>query len=310
VEFGAGTLSDIAGIVTYNMVVERNPAQHNRFVFPHKVSDIEAHIRNMAVYTGSGTKFAAAIHATMDVLHLCQIRDMYFAFESGPIVEAGGDFFVPLSVGAIVTGSDPFTQVGTVVIMYNHPARHFSINADVNTSVIGISVFGNINLQWNPKLFGIYVGYPEMLRAEMSIGSVLKASAGVGAAFQVGEKDGKRDSFVAARIGYDYRFNADIWIVYISGNLSYGASGEYHFGGVDQGKLNLDLYLKGGMKGGIWFFGRRDIINFYLDAMGSLYTSKGKPWHVEASCEVRFSIDLFLASISDSVRVDFGMDLG
>ena len=295
VEFGFGQISDIAGIVTYNMVVERDPSRHNRFVFPHETEAIVDHIINMDVYTGSGTKFAAAIHGTLDVLHLCQIRDLYFAFESGPIVEAGGDFFVPLNPGAVL-GDDAFTKIGSVIIMYNHPARHFSINVDLEYKVMAIEIYGNINLQWNPKLFGVYIGYPEMLTAKIPM-----FKAGAGFAFQAGDEE----SFVAARVKLNWKFDADIGIVYLGGYIEGGADGKYIFDGPESGSFSLKIYLKGGMKGGIWFFGRRDIISFYLNAQGSLNKRANQDWKLKASCEVGYSISLFIDSISGSVHVGF-----
>ncbi len=292
VEFGVGQISNVEGIVAYNMVIDRDTKQHNRFIFPKNVHDLE-------VYTGSGTSFAAAIRGTLNVMHLCEIREMYFAFDRGPIVEAGGDFYVPLDPGALLKSNpDPFTKVGTVVIMYNHPNRHFTFNTDLNYKVMSISVTGSISLQYNPKLFGVYIGYPEMLKAHIP---PYKAGAGFG--FQAASED----SFVAAKLMLGWQYDADIGIVYISGYIEGGASGEYHFKGAEEGSFNLDIYVTGGIKGGIRFRGRHDIISLYVNAEGSLSKKSTGSWRLSASCKVGYSLDLFLVSVSGSVSADFSM---
>jgi hypothetical protein len=280
------------------MEVKRDPNQHNRFVFPHEVSKIKDHIKTMPVYTGSGTKFAAAIHGTLSVIHLCEIRDLYFAFESGPVVEAGGDFCVPINPSSIFKDPpDAYTKIGSVVIMYNHPARHFSINVDVDMKILEIAVYGNINLQYNPKLFGIYIGYPEMLTAKIP-----PFKAGAGFAFQAG----KDDSFIAAKMMLGWQYNVNLGIVYLKGYVEGGASGEYHFAGVDKGTFLLEIYLRGGIKGGVNALGKKfDIISFYLNAEGALYKKSSGPWNLKAACEVGYSLDLFLFSAHGSVHANF-----
>jgi PKD repeat protein len=298
VEFGFGQIRDVGGVVSYNMNVDRDPTQHNRFKFPDSPDKVKPYIAGLTPYEGSGTKFAAGFYATMNVEHICEIRGMYFAFESGPIIEAGGDFYVPLDPTAIFKDShDFYTKVGSCIIMYNHPARNFSLNVDLDYRVVGIEVYGSISMQWNPTLFGIYIGYPEMLTAK-----VPGFKAGAGFAFQAG----KEDSFIAAKMMLGWSYDADIGIIYIGGYIEGGVGGEYHFAGENKGNLELELWLKGGIKGGIWFFGRRDIINFYLGAEGKLLrTASSNEWRLAASCEVGYSVSLFVASISGSAHVSF-----
>ena len=298
IEFGFGQIRNIGGVVSYNMNVERDASNHNRFRFPNSPDDVEGYIKNLTPYEGNSTKFAAGFYATMNVEHICEIRRMYFAFENGPIIEAGGDFYVPLNPGAILKEKpDPYTEVGTCVIMYNHPARNFSINVDINFKVIAIEVTGNINMQWNPRLFGIYIGYPEMLTA-----IVPGFKAGAGFAFQAG----KEDSFIAAKMKLNWTYDVNLGIVFLGGFIEGGIEGEYHFAGDHKGDLTLELWLKGGIKGGIWFFGRRNIINFYLGAEGRLTrTASSNKWNLYASCEVGYSVSLFIASIHGSVHCSF-----
>jgi hypothetical protein len=296
--FGYGQIKDIGGVISYNMNVDRDPNQYNRFKLPDSPSKVKSYVAGLTPYEGSGKKFAAGFYATMNVMHICEIRRMYFAFESGPIIEAGGEFYVPLNPGAILKDPrDAFTKVGTCVIMYNHPTRNFSLNVDVDVKAVGIEVCGSISIQWNPKLFGIYIGYPDMLTAK-----VPNFKAGAGFAFQAS----KDDSFIAAKMMLGWRYDANLGIVYIGGFIEGGVAGEYHFAGANKGNLELELWLKGGIKGGIWFFGKRDIINFYLGAEGKLSrTASSNTWRLAASCEVGYSVSLFVASISGSAHVSF-----
>ncbi|MCL1974747.1 MAG: hypothetical protein FWG61_01130, partial [Firmicutes bacterium] len=107
-------------------------------------------------------------------------------------------------------------------------------------------------------------------------------------------------------LGLDY--DLPLGIVYIGGYLEAGAEGEYHFTG---GDFILILYLKGGIKGGViapW--GKRyNIINFYLGAQGTLSKGGSSPWKLAASCEVGYSLKLFLFKVGGTVHADFKKNL-
>ena len=134
--------------------------------------------------------------------------------------------------------------------------------------------------------------------------------AGAGFAFQVGELNGKKDSYVAAKVMLRWEFGADIGIVYLKGFLGAGAGGEYHFAGDDKGHLEIYIYVEGGIKGGIWFFGKRDIISLYANAKGTLTKYSDGPWRLSASARVEYSISLFVGSISGHVSADFSTKFG
>jgi len=69
----------------------------------------------------------------------------------------------------------------------------------------------------------------------------------------------------------------------------------------------LELYLKGGIEGGIVVDDRRfNIISFYLDARGSLEAqSPFDSWWLAASCKVSYSLDLWLFEVEGSVNASF-----
>ena len=137
----------------------------------------------------------------------------------------------------------------------------------------------------------------------MLTAKIPKFKAGAGFAFQAA----KDDSFVAAKIMLGWRYDADIGIVYIGGYIEGEASGEYHFKGASAGSFDLDVYITGGIKGGIRFRGRHDIISLYVNAQGSLSKRSEGNWRLKGSCKVGYSLDLFLGSISGSVTADFGL---
>ena len=131
----------------------------------------------------------------------------------------------------------------------------------------------------------------------------------MGAAYIV---DDNADSLVLMRMEYGYDVAVDIDIVYLRGYLYAGAEGAYYFGGPNANRIALEIYLRGGINGGIRALGKRyDIIGFYLDALGSLtsaapYTS----WDLACSCKVSYSLDLWLFSAEGSVNASFDTKIG
>jgi hypothetical protein len=73
----------------------------------------------------------------------------------------------------------------------------------------------------------------------------------------------------------------------------------------------LELYLKGGIEGGIIVAGDRyNIIGFYLDARGRLESRANDAWLLYCSCEVSYSLDLWLFSVEGSVSASFDTTVG
>jgi hypothetical protein len=300
IPFGAGRLKDFAGIVSYNMVAERDEMHKLRIP---SYDNIKSFVENMKVERKGGTSFSAGISATLVVLELCEIRNLYFGFESGPIVDAGGELYLPLNIGAIV-GEDAFTYVGRTVILYNHPKRYFSFALSIDAEVAVARVGGDLGFEYSPDLFGVYLGYPEMLG-----GNIGGLRLGLGAAFIV---DDNADSLARLRMEFGMDRDVDVHIVYLRGYLYAGADGAYYFGGPDAGRIALELYLKGGINGGIRAAGKRfDIIGFYLDARGSLTaTAPYTSWDLACSCKVSYSLDLWLVSVEGSVNARFDTKIG
>jgi PKD repeat protein len=294
IHFGFGSIKDFAGIVSYNMEVQRD--EHRRFQFPDDGSQMLGFIQGLEVYRGEGTKFAAGISGTLTVAELCEVRKLYFGFESGPIVDAGGDLCLPLKVSAMVGGGSPYTEVGTVVILYSHPERYFSMSMFYDMELIMVKAHGEIGLEYSPRLFGVYVGYPEMLQGRLGF-----FGAGVGVGFII-DDDG--ESLIAAKLELGYDAEVNVSIVYIRGYVYAGAGATYRF---DAKELDLELWLRGGIQGGIKVKGKRfNIISFHLDAKGNLISSPPfDSWLLKASCKVSYSLDLWLTSYEGTVTAKF-----
>ena len=302
VPFGVGRMNDFAGLVSYNMIAERDNLR--RLQIP-SYEGMEEFIKRQQVDREGGTSFVAGVSTTLVVMELCEIRDLYFGFESGPIVDAGGELWLPLKVEAMVQGdSDIYTKVGTAALLYSHPERYFSFSTIIDLNVAVAQVGGTLGFEYSPRVFGVYLGYPEMLGGRIG---VMRVGMGVG---YLAEDDAGRMIRMRAEFGYDA--NVDISIVYLRAYLYAGADGAYYFGGSDADKIILELYLKGGVDGGIRALGRRyNIISFYLDANGKM-TAKSPydSWLLEASCKVSYSLDVWVHSFDGTVTARFDKRLG
>ena len=161
-----------------------------------------------------------------------------------------------------------------------------------------------MGFEYSPRVFGVYLGYPEMLGGRIG---VMRVGMGVG---YLAEDDAGRMIRMRAEFGYDA--NVDISIVYLRAYLYAGADGAYYFGGSDADKIILELYLKGGVDGGIRALGRRyNIISFYLDANGKMTASQPyTSWLLEASCKVSYSLDVWVHSFDGTVTARFDKRLG
>jgi hypothetical protein len=301
INFGAGDVEDFTGMVVYNMVMSRN--EKNQFAFPDDPGQIAGFVENLPVHTASNTFFGAGIRGQLMIAGFCQIRDLYFGFGSGPVVDASGGLYLPLDVPGMIAG-DGFKKVGSVSITYSHPERYFSFSMTIdNINVVVAEVGGSIGFEFSPHLFGVYIGYPETLAGNISIFRV-----GVGIGFRI-NTDG--ESFIKAKIEFGVDKSVEIFIVYMRGYLYAGADGGYYFGGAGGDRFVLELYLKGGIEGGIIVAGDRyNIIGFYLDARGRLESRANDAWLLYCSCEVSYSLDLWLFSVEGSVSASFDTTVG
>lgn len=295
ITLGGGVIRGFTGIVAYNMEVSRD--EQRRFIFPDQASQMKEFIESMKVYRGSNTPFAAGIRGTLEVSKLCEIRDLYFGFEPGPSVAAGGSLYLPLSLSSLIEGDGGFTKVGAVAITYSHPDRYFSFSMTLDRiNLLLAQVSGSLGFEYSPRLFGVYLGYPETL-----VGNIGIFHLGMGVGFRI-DQDG--NSMVQAKMELGLEKDLDIAIVYIHGYLYAGADGAYYFA---DNSFTLELYLKGGIEGGIRVGKKRfNIIGFYLDARGKLSSAYPfNAWSLACSCSVSYSLDLWLFEIEGSVTASF-----
>ncbi len=298
INFGAGDIRNFTGIVTYNMVVKRDA--QGRHEFPAQPGEIAAFIKNMSVYRESGSTFAAGIRGTMKIIGFCEIRELYFGFEKGPIINADGGIYIPLDVAGMISG-DGMEKVGTVAILYDHPNRYFSFSMTLDgIDLVAAKVSGSMGFEFSPHMFGVSLGYPETMAGNISI-----FRFGVGIGFRIDSEEG---NYIRAKLEVGLQKDVKVAIVYLSGYLYAGADGGYYWGGTDKGNgFYLTIYLKGGIKGGIMLGEARwDIIKLMLDARGTISSlPPSKDWNLHCSAKVSYCLDLFLFSIDGSVEASF-----
>ena len=302
INFGAGNIEKFTGLAAQNMQVGKD--QQGRLTFPENAGDMSAYIRNLQV---GGGKFAGGIKGEMKVLKLCTIKNLYFGFEPGPKVTAGGDVYVPLDIESIINGN-PSRHVGKADIQYRHADRYFSINMTFDRMNIVIFEFGgSLGLEYSPRLFGVYIGYPETLFTNFMLGPI-PVHIGVGLGFRI---DQDNESMVQAKFEFGLEKELEVAIVYLHGYIYAGADGAYYWGGPDGSRITLDIYLKGGIEGGIKVGSKRyNIISFYLDAHGTLASGAGfRSWEIGCSCTVGYSLDLWVVEIEGSVSASFDTTL-
>ncbi len=302
INFGAGNIEKFTGLAAQNMQVGKD--LQGRLTFPENAGDMSAYIRNLQV---GGGKFAGGIKGEMKVLKLCTIKNLYFGFEPGPKVTAGGDVYVPLDIESIINGN-PSRHVGKADIQYRHADRYFSINMTFDRMNIVIFEFGgSLGLEYSPRLFGVYIGYPETLFTNFMLGPI-PVHVGVGLGFRI---DQDNESMVQAKFEFGLEKELEIAIVYLHGYIYAGADGAYYWGGPGGSRITLDIYLKGGIEGGIKVGSKRyNIISFYLDAHGTLASGAGfRSWEIGCSCTVGYSLDLWVVEIEGSVSASFDTTL-
>ena len=315
IPLGPGTLSDVAGIAASNMVVETDSQRQDRMALSNAKNNMGDFVKNMSPSDDKST-FQAALICKMTIAQICVVDNMYFGFTNGPIVEAGGDLAVALSLKAL-TGQggpdnvDTYTNLGNVLLRYDHPNRHFSCNVQFDTEVLGVDIYGNAGFEASPNLLRIYVGYPDYLtgQLELKVFGVLRAkiAIGMGQEYSTGKENGKYFAQYSQKTRYDLAASLNIEIVYVDVSAYAGAEGSFRLS--KPTTAELEVYLGGKIVGGIWFFGKRDIIRLGLDAWGNMYAEIGGGssvyWQLKAKAKVHYGISLgLLGSISGSKTVN------
>ncbi len=309
-DVGIGNMDKFSGLVVSNMIVERNAQKH--LVFPDGKAQMREFIANLQVDQSKDGRFGAAIKGELNIGGIAQVRNLYFGFEDGPLVEASGGLYLPLDIAIILKpDSGGFKHVGDVQILYSHPERYFSFNMTLNEiDMIYAKLSGSLGFEFSPKLFGVYVGYPETLAGNIDIFRV-----GMGLGFRL-DDDGA--NIIRCKLEFGFERSVSVEIVYLKGYLYAGADGGYYANYQNEDgkflgpKFILTLYLKGGVEGGIKVFGECfDIIHLYLDARGTIETipPPKDAWQLTCSAKVSYSLNLFLFDVSGSVSASFDMTL-
>ncbi len=298
INLGYGEVKDFAGLVTNNLVVQKD--ELNRYIFPANSNEMPAFIKGLQVSEKDGNNFAAGIRGVMKIAGFCEVRELYFGFEEGPIVTAGGDFYTTLSVNSMIAQS-PEDHIGSVWITYSHPQRYFAFVATLEeVEVASLKVRGSLGFEFSPNLFGVQIGYPDTLVVNFGYYRI-----GIGVAFKIDEIDG---NYIRAKVEFGLEKSVDISIVYLGGYVYAGADGGYYWGGDDGQRILLELYLKGNVNGGIRAKGKKfNIISLMLDAKGTIsgVIEPKEQWDLSSYAKVSYCLDLFMFSIDGSVDAHF-----
>jgi len=314
IPLGPGKITGAAGIVTSNMVVEEDSAHQDRFAFAN-AANMGKFIADMPVHRGVGSTFAAGLRGKLIIAEICVVDNMYFGFTNGPVVEAGGDLYIVLSLDSIMGGGinedgsnavSVATYLGDVVVRYHHPNRHFSANIAFDMELVGIQITGNVGFEVSPSLFRIYVGYPDALTGSFGFNAgtaSMRIAVSYGLEYQIG---GEHGAHARQKQRYDAEAHVNVAIVYVDVSAYIGGEGMITF---KPAAVSLEVALGGKIVGGIWFFGKHDIIRLQLDAMGKMTAQiLPKPaWRLQASCRVSYSINLGLlgsCSGTETVSLD------
>jgi len=321
IPLGPGVIREASGIVTCNMVVERDKKHQDRFEFSN-VSNMKEFITDMEINKTNETSFAAGLRGMLVVAEVIVVDNLYFGFTNGPIVEAGGDLYIALSLDAIFGDSviiddnkdrkdqelEGCVSIGDVVLRYHHPNRHFSCNLALVMDIVGIDVTGNLGFEATPSFFRIYVGYPDAITANFKIDAgiaAVKVKVEFGQEFKVGEEG----VYAKVKQRFDADTKVDLGVIYVKVDAYVGGEGKLTF--LPSPGLELEVCLGGTIVGGIRFFGTHDVIRLSLDAEGRMaIIPLKKVWHLDAQCTVGYGIDLgIVGSISGSETVHIDITL-
>jgi hypothetical protein len=172
---------------------------------------------------------------------------------------------------------------------------------DIPCGIFNVSGSLGFEVGMRPALFGLYIGYPETLKAGKIFGIF---EVGVGMGFKLSGED----SFIMWKMEVGAGLDLDIGIVFASAYFRYGTDGELHWTSKGITYFEYRMWAEGQVKGGIWFFGKRPIINIYGRAEGKMIydISKSKKYRIEATMTLRYSVSLLVASIKGSFDWQIG----
>jgi hypothetical protein len=272
--------------------------------FPRSFEGLEEYIKKVPVYRGAGSTTGIGLIGDMTLGNAVMIKDMYMYISSGPIISASGNLMAK-------TNLKDFKLVAAASICYSHPERYFSVSCTVkNIPLLIFDISGSIGYEvgLRPMLFGVYIGYPETLKLGKILGV---AELGAGFCFRVAKDD---TSFIAMKVEAGMDVDIDLYIIYARGFLKFGADGIYEFRQNASNYFELNLWIHGGIKGGINAFGAKwNIINIYADAVGTL--AKGSQTnpndsrlHAKADIKIGYHLNVLLGTVSGSKEFHFKHD--
>ncbi len=249
--------------------------------------EMKKYVEDIKVHREADSTFGIAVIGTIKMGDTVMLKDACLYIASGPIISAGGELWAK-------TTFDEYNLIAAASLCYDHPRRYLSVSVTLKDIPCGIfTVSGSIGLEvgTRPALFGLYLGYPETLKAGKVLG-IFEVGAGLG--FKISESEMCAMWKMEAGAG----LSLDFGIVYASGYLRYGTYGEIKWVSDGPNYFEYTLWAEGQIKGGIWFFGKRDIINIYGRAQGSFIYDGN--YRMDAELTLRYKVSLFVASISGS----------
>jgi ElaB/YqjD/DUF883 family membrane-anchored ribosome-binding protein len=298
VDIGVAKIKNFAGLFFHNMDTPTDIKNPKAFSDEMRTPDgLKKYIQAIPVYRGDGTTDGMGIICDFIIGDAAMLKDVYLYIASGPIISASGELHVK-------TNMKDFKLVCAASICYSHPERYLSISTTVkDIPVLLFNVSGSIGFEvgTRPAVFGVYIGYPETLK----LGKILGV-AEIGAGFCFRIADGP--DYVAIKVEAGLDVNIDIYIVYARGYLKFGADGMYKFISDAPDEFMINLWIKGGLSGGIRVLGKKwNIIELYADAIGTLEGELGSKVKLRASAKIKvgYHLDVLLTTFSGSVSYKF-----
>lgn len=299
ISFYYGKMLDINGVIGYNVDLPKEG--DGRFAVPKGKDALFNAVDTMPVNrTADGNYFFAStvilqfgISYEDATIKIVEVRDCYIFVDKGPNLESGGDLYTPLDFEELVTHGD-FTYTGYTRIGYYHPQRLFQFDSVIEEmKTYSLTVSGEVGCEMNPVFWEVRIGYPDALEAK---GTGLFES-GFGIMFRSSEVPD--DSYIRAKIYFNFDAEGNISIVYVRAFLYAGAEGYYD---IDAEKFVLDTWLSGGVEGGIKVAGKRyNIISLMLSANGQIIGQSGQGWALGATAQIYYSLDLWVKEYEGSV---------
>ncbi|HAL74504.1 MAG TPA: hypothetical protein DCM45_05350 [Clostridiales bacterium] len=300
ISFYYGKMKNINGVIGYN--VDLPKTADGRFAIPKGKSALFDSVSSMAVDRTPGGNYFFASTVLLEfgisyqdaTIKIVEVRDCYIVVEKGPSLESGGDLYTPLDIEELVTEGN-FSYTGYTRLGYYHPQRLFQFDSVIEEmQTYSLTVSGSVGCEMNPVFWEVRIGYPDALEAKLSG----LAEAGFGIMFR--SSDIPDDSYIKARIYFNFDAEANISIVYVRAYLHAGAEGLYEF---DTKRFVLDVWVEGGVEGGIKVKGKRyNIIHVMMGANGQIIGQVGQNWQLSANARIYYSLDLWITEIDGSVN--------